>query len=173
VERRLLQETALDHGAVLCIARLNVATGSQQLQHFVEIASGHGPDQRHMVRKLADDLKSPRLVGPAVVIKILLDELEPLGDARRHRRLDSIPVSLELIDDESRDEQLHLALVAKNPQCDDPPLSVSALTQVKPGGGVDEHVQHGTTLWALPGEVTAPCTHKQAAGFPMPASARS
>lgn len=153
VEGCLLQQTTLNDPASHFVARLDGTTSSQQRQHFVEVAGRHRPDERYMARKISDDLERLLLTGPAVVTKILLDELEPLRDACRHRRLDAVPVPLELVDDESRDEQLDLSLVGKHPQGDDPSLSIPALAQVKPGGGVNEQVQHDTTVWAP----VAPC----------------
>ncbi len=60
----------------------------------------------------------------------MLDELEPLGDARRHRRLNPISVPLELVDDESWNEQFDLSLVDEDSERDDPALPVAALAQV-------------------------------------------
>jgi hypothetical protein len=104
VERRLLRQAALDDPTLLFVRWLEDTAGSELVQHLVEVAGRHRSNERDMTRKVRDDPESLPLVRTAIVIEILLDELEPLGDASRHRRLNPISVPLELVDDESRDE---------------------------------------------------------------------
>jgi hypothetical protein len=74
----------------------------------------------------------------------LSDEPEPLGNARRHRRLDPFPVPLELVDHERGHDQLDLALMDEDTEGDDPPLPVAPLGHVKPRRRVTEKVQHAS-----------------------------
>ncbi len=89
------------------------------------------------------------VVAPAVVAKILLDELEALFHARRHGGFDALAVSLELFYDDGRHEEFNFALMNEHADGHDPPLAVAPLRQVEPGGSVHEQMQHRSTLSVL------------------------
>jgi hypothetical protein len=100
MQRRSLREAALDDGAAIRLGPLNDAPCSQQLKNLVNIAGRHGADQRDMAGEVLDHVQRLLIVLSAVLVEVLLDELEPLSDARGHRRLDSLPGPFKLVNDE-------------------------------------------------------------------------
>lgn len=110
----------------------------QQLEHLVKVARRHGADKWDLMSQPLDDVECVFIVRPAVVIQILLHELEALRDAGGHRRLDTGPVTRKLVDHELRYKQIDVTPVSEHAERHDPALSIAPLGQIEPGGGINE-----------------------------------
>lgn len=138
MQRRALAHPAFDHRTALGIGRFDSAPLAQEFQHLIEVPRCHRTDQRHIACQVGDHLNLALYICAAIVFEVLLDELEPLSDASRHRRLDPFPVSLELLDHEFGNKEFHVPLMHQKAERDDPALPVTSLGQVEPRRRVNE-----------------------------------
>lgn len=111
---------------------------AQEFEDLIEVARRHRTDQRNIACQVGNHLNGVLHIRAAVVFEVLLDELEPLSDAGRHRRLDPFPVSLELLDHQFGNKKFHVPLMYQEAERDDPALPVTSLGQVEPRRRVNE-----------------------------------
>lgn len=86
-----------------------------------------------------DDLLKPlKPLVPSVLMEVLPQLAEPVEDAGGYRGFHAGAVTLKLVNDDRRNQQLHLPLTRQDPQRHDPSLAVTSLGQIEPHRGVDE-----------------------------------
>jgi len=82
----------------------------------------------------------------AARLAVLLDRLagvtELRREAARHICLDTLPVALELVDDELRHQKRETALMGKDANGNDQLLPVDRLGEIQPDRCISEQVEH-------------------------------